>query len=729
MIVKVAVPGILQTALDYECAFSEVDVGARVRVPLRRQYCFGVVIAVNQAPEVEQQRLKAVRSVIDVPSLLDKPFINWLVWIAAYYHYPLFGVLETALPARFCTGYVPVAPAAGQRYVLTGSGAASSAGKLGKQAYRLQALLQYLQANWQPGEVIDRSDLKDFDAALLQRACKRGWLQPATALPVAHSNNATLSRGAALTLTNEQQHIITALKQATGHFAVNLIYGVTGSGKTEVYMAVMEAVLAAGQQALVLVPEISLTPQTVQRFRERFTVEAVVLHSGQSAGERARNWERLRQGAAAIAIATRSGVFAACRNLGVIIIDEEHDLSFKQQSQLHYHARDIAIMRAKMLDIPIIMGSATPSLESYYNARTGKYCLYRLTTRPGTSNPAAPFSIIDLREQPTAQGLSPLLREKIAETLARGEQAMLFLNRRGYAPALICPACRQVLSCPRCEQPYTLHESPQRLECHFCAAVKAIEASCPHGCGALVPAGVATEQLEEALAQGFPRAEVVRIDRSGMTTQGALDQALNRIHSGEADIIVGTQMIAKGHHFPNVTMVGIVDIDGGLYSAEIRALERTGQLITQVAGRCGREKIPGAVYLQTHVPEHPLLQVLLYQDYEGFMQHLLEQRRAHALPPFCFQALLRAQAHHASTAAEWLAGVKAHVTAAGINVTVLGPAAALRSKQAGFYRQILILQAPVRSQLQAAVTVAMDWVRAHARQVRWVLDIDPQDIS
>jgi primosomal protein N' (replication factor Y) len=513
-----------------------------------------------------------------------------------------------------------------------------------------------------------------------------------------------------------------------GKFGCHLLDGVTGSGKTEVYMHLLEKALSEGKQALVLVPEIGLTPQLLRRFRNRLGLEPATIHSGLSAGERLEAWAAARSGRAALVVGTRSALFTPMPRLGIIVLDEEHDASFKQQDGFRYSARDIAVKRAAELDIPVVLGSATPSLESLSNADRGKYSWHRLRER-ATNAPLPAWRVMDMRQQSTQSGLSVTALEAIGDTLERGEQVMVFLNRRGYAPVLMCQQCGWSGLCERCDAHLTWHRSMGRLCCHHCGAQRPAPHLCPEcRADALMGAGEGTQQLEEALEQRFPGFPVLRFDRDRTSRKGVMGQQLDQVRKGEPCLLVGTQMLAKGHHFPEVTLVVIVNIDQALYSADYRALERMGQMIQQVAGRAGRMEKTGTVILQTLHPEHPALELLLSQGYEAYARWLLEERQLAGLPPAGYQALLRAEAHDRALAEHFL-DEAARVFPPG-ETRVYGPMPAIMERVKGRSRMYLVVQGASRSALHRQVDHWLPGLRKlpAARKVRWAIDIDPQEL-
>lgn len=526
-----------------------------------------------------------------------------------------------------------------------------------------------------------------------------------------------------------QQNAIDAVLQALGGYQAFLLEGVTGSGKTEVYLRLLEQVLDRGQQAMILVPEINLTPQLEGRFRARFAAPLVVFHSGLNEAERCRAWLAMQRGEASILLGTRSAVFTPLARPGLVILDEEHDSSFKQQEGFRFSARDIAVMRARQWRVPILMGSATPSLESLCNVQRGRYVLLSLPERTGVAAHPS-FHLIDIRNLRLTEGLSEPLIKQIGASLQRGEQALLFLNRRGFAPTLICHACGWVAECQYCDARLVLHSAERILRCHHCGQEQPLLRDCPKCRTAdLRPLGLGTERVEQALAKLFPKARVLRMDRDSTSRKGSLERMLEQIQGGEVDILLGTQMLAKGHHFPNVTLVGILDVDGGLFSLDFRASERTAQLVVQVAGRAGREERAGRVLLQTRQPDHPLLHKLIHEGYPAFARAALAERKEAELPPFSFQALWRADGNDEAGPAQFLARLAGLAEGHG-EVLALGPVPAPVPRQAGRFRQQLLLQSGERKALHECVEDLIRQLSAlpETKRVRWSVDVDPLDM-
>jgi len=532
-------------------------------------------------------------------------------------------------------------------------------------------------------------------------------------------------------LNAAQRVAVDQFVKALGAFQSFLLYGVTGSGKTEVYLNTIAAVLAEGKQVLVLVPEIGLAPQTLAQFRSRLGVPVAVLHSGLTDRERTIAWEQAAVGSARVVIGTRSALFAPLSDLGLIIVDEEHDTSFKQMEGLRYHARDCAVMRAQFSNVPIILGSATPSLESWYNAERGRYKKVELTYRAGNAQ-LPTLQSIDVRTQPMSHGLSPTLSQTIQQHLTEGGQVLLFLNRRGYAQSMVCHACGFSSMCDRCHAYYTVHRGEQLLVCHLCGSATALPSTCPSCAHPLSASGLGTERLEAALVKHFPNVPIVRLDRDTTRRRGALAEKLTEIRSGSARLLVGTQLLAKGHDFPNVTLVAIVNADQGIYCGEFHATERLAQTILQVAGRAGRAEKPGTVLVQTHCPDHPLLQAVLSGDYARFATHALSERKQAGLPPYGAQILLRASATQEAYPLDFLEAVRQLIFAkiGASELVLLGPVPAVRAKVAGRYHAQLLLQSPERVRLQRYMVMLLPEIQALPlfRRVRFIADVDPVDI-
>lgn len=561
--------------------------------------------------------------------------------------------------------------------------------------------------------------------------CRQPKLLTIPPLKSIESNDDHFKNESSFELSDEQKKAIQAFRNITGFGGV-LLHGVTGSGKTEVYLQAIMHCVRQGKQALVLVPEISLTPQTVQRFQARFKGSVITLHSGLKDSERFKNWLLASGGEAQVVIGTRSSVFVPMPYLGLIIVDEEHDASFKQQSGFRYNARDVAVMRAYQGQFPIMLGSATPSLESLYNAwHSRRYAYITLPMRAGQAVPPT-IHLLDIREQRLTAGMSEQLFSAVDRHLESGGQVLFFLNRRGYAPVLLCHHCGFSMQCPRCDAFLTYHQNKHQLLCHHCDyATRAPKICLKCHQADLMPVGLGTERLEETLHIRFRDKAIIRVDRDTTRKKGSLEALLSQAHANEAPILIGTQMLAKGHHFNNLTMVAIVDADSGLLSTDFRALERLAQLLVQVSGRAGRENKKGEVFIQTHFPEHPMLHTLLKGGYTAFSKELLMQRQIVGLPPYSHLALFRAEDVHEVKIMSFLTELKALLNQyVSPKVTVLGPIEAAMSRRAGKCRAQLLVQSECRRELQTLLTEVMsnDWLKRQRQKIHWSLDVDPVDI-
>ncbi|TQQ86073.1 primosomal protein N' [Cronobacter sakazakii] len=728
-VARVALPVPLARTFDYRLPDAmTAAAGCRVRVPFGRQQRVGVVVAVGNESELPLDELKSVVEVLDSESLYPPVLWRMLLWAADYYHHPIGEVLFHALPVLLRQGK-PASHAPLWYWFATEEGQAVDLNSLKRSPKQQQALAALRQGRLWRHEVAQMA----FNDAALQALRAKGLCELGSELPpVADWRGQFSVSGDRLRLNTEQATAVGAIRGEADNFCAWLLAGVTGSGKTEVYLSVLENTLAQGKQALVLVPEIGLTPQTIARFRERFNAPVEVLHSALNDSERLAAWLKAKSGEAAIVIGTRSALFTPFKNLGVIVIDEEHDSSYKQQEGWRYHARDLAVYRAHSEQIPIILGSATPALETLHNVRQRKYRVLKLTHRAGNARPAQQH-VLDLKGQPLQAGLAPALVARMRQHLQADNQVILFLNRRGFAPALLCHDCGWIAECPRCDHYYTLHQSQHQLRCHHCDSQRPVPRQCPQ-CGSthLVPVGLGTEQLEQSLAPLFPGVPLSRIDRDTTSRKGALEEQLAEVHRGGARILIGTQMLAKGHHFPDVTLVALLDADGALFCADFRSAERFAQLYTQVAGRAGRAGKQGEVVLQTHHPEHPLLQTLLHQGYDAFADQALAERGSVSLPPYSSHILIRAEDHHNQDAPAFLQQLRNLLQASPLadqKLWLLGPVPALQPKRGGRYRWQLLLQHPSRLQLQRIVSGSLPLIGTlpAARKVKWTLDVDPTE--
>jgi primosomal protein N' (replication factor Y) len=531
-----------------------------------------------------------------------------------------------------------------------------------------------------------------------------------------------------LPLHPEQQQAVETIRAQLNHYGCYLLHGVTGSGKTEVYLHLVADVLALNRQVLILVPEIGLTPQLLARVQARFQVPIGVMHSHMTDLARATTWQAARDQRIAIIVGTRSALFTPLPHLGLIIIDEEHDASFKQMDGVRFSARDAALVRAAKANIPIVLGSATPSLESLHNVTLNKYTPLNLTHKALNQTPLY-MQLLDIRNQVLDHGLAPATQQLISDVLKQQQQVLIFINRRGFAPVLLCHACGWMADCRACDSHLTLHQRQQTLLCHHCGGKQAIPAHCKHCAGTdLVPVGAGTQRIHQALAARFPNARIVRFDRDEIKTNRTLHQQLELAHTDQADILIGTQMLAKGHHLPHLGLVVILDIDAGFYNQDFRALERLGQLITQVSGRAGRANIPGRVLIQTHLPQHPLLNQLVQVGYNAFSAHLMQLRQDALWPPFSFLALIRAQGKQPERLIQFLTEIKTLLQ--DMAIQTLGPAPAPMARKACNYQMQLLLKAAHRQTLQQSLTILRQHLATTVsiRGIRWSIDRDPADL-
>ncbi|GAB6139489.1 primosomal protein N' [Methylosoma difficile] len=725
---RIAIPVPLYRLFDYLPPESNpnpnLKPGTRLEVPFGKNNKIGYLIAVVGDSDIDPNKLKRVCRIIDEHPLLSAQDLKLLHWVARYYHHPIGEVFSTAFPVGLRQG--KAATLQGEKcYALTALGKTTASETL-KRSPKQKSVLEKFQEHSQP---LSESTLNAWNSHW--RTAVKSLIDKQL-LTLDSSNTLPHGLGADdLPCNPKQQAAINAVSTQLGQFAVFLLEGVTGSGKTEVYMQIIRTVLAQGLQVLVLVPEITLTPQLEERFRQRFAAAITVSHSKLTDNQRQTAWLQMQQGRSAIMLGTRSALFTPCPNLGLIILDEEHDSSFKQQEGLRFSARDVAIVRAKQHGIPVLLGSATPSLESLYNAQRGRYQWLQLPERAG--NALAPvLQLLDIRNKPLQEGLSDALLADIEQTLAKNEQVLLFLNRRGFAPTLICHSCGWVAHCQRCDANLVIHAFEQLLRCHHCGKEQRLLHHCP-ACqgGTLTALGLGTERVENVLNALFPQQTIVRLDRDSTQRKGALQNYLEQINQGHADIILGTQMLAKGHHFANVTLVAILDVDSGLFSIDFRAPEKLAQLIVQVSGRAGRAEKPGRVILQTRHPEHPLLTTLIQDGYQRFATLALAERKQAGLPPYSYQALFRAAAVDARLPPVFLETVsqlaRQHLKS---TLQILGPVPAPMSKRAGLYHYQLLLQSHKRQDLQATLDALLPAIEQHkpSQKVRWSLDVDPIDL-
>ena len=722
-IIRVALDVPVPKLFDYRAPdATAADVGRRVLVPFNRARAVGVIIELAQATTVPAERLKeAVRILRDLPPLAAED-LRLLRFSSDYYHHPLGAVVLGALPARLRRPGDPARSTDRNRYHLTPAGAALGEAAFPSRAHAQRRLLERLRRG--PLGAAEAGSAFRQCRAALKRFLERGWVRLETVEPP--GTTARFEAAAGPQLTGEQARAVSEICARLGGFHPFLLLGITGSGKTEVYLHAIAATLKAGRQALVLVPEIALTPQLETLIQDRFPgTHAMSLHSGLAETERLEHWRAASSGRARIILGTRLAVFVPLPELGLIIVDEEQDSSFKQGEGFRYSARDLAVVRARQRGVPLVLGSATPALETYHNAASGRYTLLTLPNRIGAPPPR--IACIDTRGDKLAEGLSGPLITALQECVARGEQALVFINRRGYAPVLMCRSCGWISGCARCSARLVLHLPERRVRCHHCGHVSSPPAACP-GCGNpdLQPVGQGTQRVEEALARLLPQARILRIDRDTTRRRRAWIAMRQRIQERDVDVLVGTQILAKGHDFPHLNLVGVLNADSQLYSSDFRAAERLFALLTQVAGRAGRGGTQGEVLIQTEFPHHALYLALRRQDYRAFADAALLERRQAGFPPFVHQALLRAEAPRLTTALQFLAEAARLGRALDEHVTAYDPVPAALARRAGRERAQLLVQSASRSRLHeylAAWFVALS--RLRATRARWSIDVDP----
>jgi len=746
IILKIAVPVPLNRLFDFLPIKSMASVsyqpGCRVLVPFGRKQYIGLIVALAKQSDVPPNKLKPIQELIDSQPILSAEIMSLCHWAASYYHHPIGEVFTQIIPSAY-RDLEALQPKQEKCWRLTEEGNRCDPENF-KRAKRQYSLWQSLKSFPSGLSLSQLNELqtgswraavnKMVEIGLVERFERELQSQPNLSQQDELSNNSTLS--APLNLSEEQQQALDSLTCKAEQFSPCLIDGITGSGKTEVYLQFIQYLLDRQKQVLVLVPEIGLTPQLYSRFTQRFNTTIVVLHSSVNKQQRLNNWLLATSGQARIVIGTRSAVFIPMPELGAIILDEEHDLSFKQQDGFRYHARDVAMVRGKRLNIPVVLGSATPSLESLANVNEQRYACVKLTQRAGAAQ-AVKFTILDVRNKLFEHGISHALKYVIQNELDNDNQVLLFQNRRGYAPVIYCHQCGWIARCHRCDANMTVHQKQSYMACHHCDTQSPLPQRCP-SCGSyqLDFIGAGTQRVEESMEKLFSGVEVIRIDRDSTRRKGSFEAIIDRVNRGKRQILVGTQMLSKGHHFPNVTLVVLLNVDQALFSMDFRSREKLAQLIVQVAGRAGREEKPGQVILQTHQPEHEFFQQLIGQGYAAFAQQELTGRRSAAMPPYSFMALLRSEAIQENLNQQFLQQAaqlaRQYCQSNGLDhLQVMGPVPAPMEKKSGRYRSQLLLQSPNRKTLQLMLQKWINQLQEIPiqRKVRWSIDIDPQDLS
>ncbi len=722
-IVRVALDIPLPALFDYSVGEDvSVDLGQRVVVPFGKRQMVGVVMECVKVSEMSPERIKSVTNIPLDSAPLSSELIDLLRFCSDYYRYPIGQTVLSALPTCLRSGQ-PVKRKQVFSYRLTSTGASLSIESIPKRKIVQRRILMRLSEG--ACSFAQLKSLSPVAGAQLKALIEAGHVEQYEELHIAGKHELI----AAHTLTEEQQQAMNAVT-ATDGYACFLLHGITGSGKTEVYVHLMHEVLRRGGQVLLLVPEINLTPQLEQYFLSRFPDTVLAsLHSGLGEGERMHNWQQAQTGAAQIVLGTRLAVFAELPALALIIVDEEHDASFKQQDGLRYSARDVAIFRANQRGVPIVLGSATPSLESYHNAQSGRYKMLRLTGRAQADAVLPKVRCVNINQTVMHHGVSENLLREIEQRIVRKEQSLLFINRRGYAPVLMCTTCGWLSGCKHCAGKMVLHLNDKRLRCHHCGYQIRLPQACPE-CGAaeLHPVGSGTQRIEAVLQERFPEARILRVDRDSTRNKRAWQTMREQIHGNEVDILVGTQMLAKGHDFPALTLVGVLNPDSALYSSDFRAPEKLFAQLVQVSGRAGRADKPGEVIIQTAFPDHPLFLALQSHDFEGFAESQLAERQMAGFPPFMFQVMLRAEGKNETGVFTYLNQARSAAVGLGHNVEVLGVVPAALPRRANHIRAQLLIQSVSRKDMQQFLRAWQPVLDTLAtRELRCSLDVDPLD--
>lgn len=724
---RVALDVPLPTLFDYVALEAgPQDVGRRVRVPFGRRYVTGVIMAITEHSSFAPDRVKAAGEILSDMPPLPNEIRDLLGFCSQYYHHPIGEVVTAALPTRFRTGRRLPEKAAHKVDITAPGREAQQAGL--RRTPALGKLLGRLCAEG----ALDRASLNAAERRSLKRALENGW-----AVDVAGSedNRGVTERARSEplqqpVLTNEQAVALNAILNAARGFTTWVLHGITGSGKTEVYLRAMENALRQGHQVLLLVPEIGLTPQLEARIRQRFAAwHTVTMHSGLSATERARHWIEAHRADAHIVLGTRSAIFTPMPRLGLIVVDEEHDGSYKQIEGMRYSARDLAVWRAHQRNIPIVLGSATPSLETFQAANTGRYRLLTLSRRANEAS-LPTVRMVAMARSTGTNGLSSEVMDAVRARLVAGEQTLVFINRRGYAPVLVCTACAWSPSCHRCSARLVLHKTRGRMMCHHCGHGETVPMSCS-SCGNvdLRPLGYGTQRIEAALAQSIPQARILRIDRDTTRAKDAWPAMRAAIDRGDVDILIGTQLLAKGHDFAGLSLVCVLNADQALFSADFRAAEHLFAQLIQVAGRAGRGKLAGEVLIQTQFPTHPLYQAVQAHDYRGFAQTLLVERERARFPPFVYQAVLRAEAGRLDQALAFLGQAAKIAADMAAGVEVFEPTPATLERLKGKERAQLLVQSNARASLHEFLNHWTDRLaQSRAYGARWAIDVDPISI-
>ena len=718
---SVAVSAPVRGSFQYRVTSQTVQRGSRVRVPFGNRKVEGVVLSLEYDAIIDAARTKNIIDCHDIRDNVPESVLKLCEWAANYYLHPIGEVMSAALPKMIRQGWRADAP--GEQLTVSAAGETLDLETLNR-APAQRRLLQSIRNEPRSRSTLKQLDISASTARTLVSKELAYWQETTPAEPASSFEISQIDYGQ-ISPTPEQVAAIESIASAQTY----LLDGITGSGKTEVYLRVMERHLRLGQQVLILVPEIGLTPQTIARFQQRFSLPIVVLNSSMTDRERALGWHQAKSGGAAIVLGTRSAIFTSFARLGCIIVDEEHDVSYKQQDGFRYSARDLAVLRGQFEKIPVILGSATPSLESLHNASAQKYQHILLRERPPGAVTES-YDVLDTRHLQQREGFTNSLLLQIRDQLQAGNQVLVFLNRRGFAPVMLCNACNWIAQCRRCDAKLTYHLDLRTLICHHCGTFDHNVLSCQSCSENQISAvGQGTQRVEQTLTNQFPDFPVIRIDRDSTRRKNAMAELLDDVKTGAPAILVGTQLLAKGHHFPDVTLCALLDIDSGFYSSDFRSLERLGQLVLQVGGRSGRAEKPGKVLIQTQFANHPLLQALITEGYLEFAKQILAERNSSGLPPYAFCALIRAEAHDKTAAKTFLEEI-ADASQPLPLVNVLGPVPAIMERRRGRYRQQILLLSTDRNELHKELAARVHHAESSksSRKVRWSVDVDPVDL-
>lgn len=716
---QVCIPHSKRAFFDY-LGEAHFEIGMRVWVPFGKgnKKRLGIIVGEGTASSIS---LKLIDSLIDSEPIISFDLLTLCQWLSDYYQSSLSEVLPFTLPGKLRKG-APLPSLTHTYYQL------AMEKSIAEQILPLNAKKQKLLLTTLSDKVYSQKDLYDlgFKKAYLDSFIEKNIFKKIESPLLVENGDYSLD---SITLNEAQSQAVHTIVSKLQTFQCLVLKGVTGSGKTEVYLEAIKVCLEKGLQALVLVPEIGLTPQLMARFKARLNAPLVVIHSHLTENQRAEAWCLAAKGHAQLVLGTRAAVFTPLPRLGLIIIDEEHDHSFKQMEGVRYHAKNVAIMRALKAKVPIVLGSATPSLETLYNIENKKFQMIELTEK-ALSTHALTYRMVDLRTLPLQEGIAQPTLAAIQQHLNANNQVLIFINRRGFAPVLMCHLCGWMADCPRCDSHLTLHKSKGALICHHCGWVKTIFSTCPK-CNSpeLIPIGLGTQKIESVLKNYFPTTEILRIDRDEVKNAHDLKEKLTLISENKAKLIIGTQMLAKGHHFPNLTLVVIIDADSGLFNTDFRALEKLGQCLLQVSGRAGRASQKGEVIIQTHQPQHPYLNTLIQQGYEAFAAQLLASRREAHLPPYSHMALIRVEDRKEEKVRLFLQNVQRFLSSQSIET--LGPAPAPLARKAHYFRMQLLVKSAGRKQLNHVLHKLRHWLENHPSKfnLRWNIDVDPIDLA